>query len=68
MDGARNLVLKGEHPVTTTCLGNQKVTGIADYMIGYCHAASTGDKTILESIYVVIEAKPRLRPIMEFHR
>lgn len=59
MDGARNLVLNGEHPITTTCLGDQKVNGIANYVIGYCHAASTGDETILESIYVVIEAKRR---------
>ena len=61
MDGARNLVLKGEHPITTTCLGDRKVNGIADYVIGYCHTASTGDATILESIYVVIEARRRYK-------
>lgn len=61
MDGARNLVLNGEHPIITTCRGDQKVNGIADYVIGYCHSASTGDKTILESISVVIEAKRRFK-------
>lgn len=61
VDGARNLVLKGEFPVATTCLGGQKFNGIADYVIGYCHAASTGDETILESIYVVVEARQRYK-------
>lgn len=61
VDGARNLVLKGEHPITTTCLGDRKINGIADYVIEYCHAASTGDETILESIYVVIEARRRYK-------
>lgn len=61
MDSARDLVLKGEHPVATTCLGDQRVCGVADYVIGYCHAASTGRDSILESISVVIEAKRRYK-------
>lgn len=54
-------MLKGEHPITTACLGGQRVCGVADYVIGYCHAASTGHDTILESISIVIETKRRYK-------
>ena len=60
-EGARNLVLKRGQTITTPCLGNQMVCGVADYALGYCHAASFGRASILESITIVIEAKQRER-------
>lgn len=40
---ARNLVLKGEHSIVTDCLGDQPhISGIADYVLGYCYAGNIG--------------------------
>ncbi|MCJ1353163.1 MAG: hypothetical protein MMC33_003148 [Icmadophila ericetorum] len=36
LEGARPLVLKGEQPITTVCLGEEPNTsGVVDYVIGY---------------------------------
>jgi hypothetical protein len=58
IDGARNLVLKGERSITTACLDNVRViNGVADYVIGYDYSPGTMGRTNLESIFIVIEAK-----------
>jgi hypothetical protein len=52
MDGARNLVLKAERPITTPCTDQkQERSGIADYVMSY------DNDTNLESSFVVVEAK-----------
>jgi hypothetical protein len=52
MDGARNLVLKAERPITTPCTDQKKeISGIADYVMSY------DNDTNLESSFVVVEAK-----------
>ena len=35
------------------------MSGVADYVLGYCHSATSGQQQALESIYIVIEAKRR---------
>ena len=55
IDGARNLVLKGERTIKTTCLDNKReITGIADYVMGY---AGHENNANLESTFIVIKAK-----------
>ena len=58
IDGARNLVLKGERTITTTCLGKtREITGVADYVMGYGFGPGTENNANLESTFIVIEAK-----------
>lgn len=42
VEDARNLVLKGDQAIKTTCLGGQAICGVADCAVGYCRGASTG--------------------------
>lgn len=57
-DTTRNLVLKGKQLVVTDCQGNNiQVSGVADYILGYCHAGDTGISTNFEATSIVIEAK-----------
>jgi len=57
IESARTLILKGERSITTTCLDKTcKITGIADYVIGYGHAQGLGNDSNLESTFLVIGA------------
>jgi hypothetical protein len=58
VDGARNLVLKGERTITTACLDKiREITGVADYVMGYSHSSGLEDSANLESTLIIIEAK-----------
>jgi hypothetical protein len=58
IDGARNLVLKGERTITTTCLDKtREINGVADYVMGYGYAPGIEENANLESTFIVIEAK-----------
>ena len=61
LEGARPLVLKGEQPITTVCLGEEPNTsGVADYVIGYPYKVGIGEEEQMESIYCAVEAKKEL--------
>lgn len=56
--GARNLVIKGEKAITTACVGKaREISGIADYVLGYCFDPAHGSTSNLESTFIVVEAK-----------
>ena len=58
IDGARNLVLRGERTITTACLNKtREIAGIADYVMGYDFAPGIEGSANLESTFIVIEAK-----------
>ena|SRR5882762_11860791 len=58
IDGARNLVLKGEQTITTACVGKKReISGIADYVMGYDYAPGIRKRADLESTLIVVEAK-----------
>jgi len=58
LDGARNLVLKGERSITTACLDKaREITGIADYVMGYGYDPGIEGIANLEATFIVIEAK-----------
>ncbi|KAA6409638.1 MAG: hypothetical protein FRX48_06250 [Lasallia pustulata] len=67
---ARNLVLKGEHSIVTDCLGDQPhISGIADYVLGYCYAEAKRPETLSQGISQMIlylagiqQHRKKLRP------